>query len=212
MTNNLLSLAVERYACIILEIGLSLLIVWNFREGLPNGSILFNIMLTLIGIACLVVVSEWLIKDDIKGATPLVLYSDGIRVKRFLLEKLFGHIEFINTSQIKEVQVVRGMSVQGNKWSFTAFGTWYEAPIELKIVVVNARVYRSGTKLPIEVMNIVERMRSNWSVPIIDHGQGIGRFEPERNNFNSKSERNSLNVSTAITSMLTTILILRSFR
>ena len=129
-------------------------------------------LLAIIAAFFILLATEKYLRADIRAGKQLKLYESGIEVQISLYNRLFKKERIILGNNITRIEILRYPVSQflGRDKGLL----WKDAPVEFILYTKDRKRYRSGAKLPSEVMKITSMMSEMWGIPIIDKGQGMG--------------------------------------
>ena len=132
----------------------------------------------MIAVALMLFGSEFVSKKDLRASKRIHLYSDEIEMYITYLEKIMGKKNRIGADDIERIEILRYPVIESLETKQAI--RWKDAPVEFVLYTKNKKKYRSGAKLPSEVVKITSMMNEMWGIPIIDNGQGMGYAIPLR--------------------------------
>jgi hypothetical protein len=169
----------NKYALIFLRwlvrascVFISIIVIEELLMG-NSGAIIIQIIIFSISIPLLIIVSEIVMNYTFKSMTPLILCIDSVHVYRSDIELLIGRKRTIKKNEIESVQVIRGTITQSRTNQFDIL-IWRNSPYQLVFNLKNNKKYKSGYKYPPQINIMIQVLRTNWGIPVIDSGEGIG--------------------------------------
>jgi len=112
-----------------------------------TGAAGIELMVISTAIPFLLIATEYLFGNDIKFASPIVIYSEQMKIYRTGLEMVFGRKRWIAKNDIDNVEVERRNIVQ-NRRGGSDLLTWRKAPCQLIINFKNGEKFKTGYKYP----------------------------------------------------------------
>jgi hypothetical protein len=157
--------------------------IWGFRLGLLIMIVLFsslNAHSTLVDLVCgfgfvlMFLTAEHVLMRDIKSATPIKIYQNGVLLPMVHYDWLRGLRGFVPFEQIDHVEVKRReiyqMMMFRNAWGIK----WLDAPIIMVFHLKDGKRYSSNTKVPGQVLAMTDLLNSRFGIRVEDRGSGHG--------------------------------------
>jgi hypothetical protein len=160
--------------------------VWGLRVAVMALIVLFAAALsigttssialvaTLFGIFLVSMVSETMAVKLIKSATPIELFSDGIRMPTLYYERLLGLNGFIRHEDIDFIEILRKDIYQMMIFRNARGIKWLDAPVIMVVHLKNGKKLSSETKVPGQILAMAEILKNRFGIDVRDKGTGRG--------------------------------------
>ncbi len=168
-------------AVILISFAYILIALFTNAPGSNNPILPLLIFLIPFGLVWAMNSSEYRYINDSLSSRSLLVFSNGLEIPPIYFRKYTKRRGFIEKRGIDHIEIrnrKRFVADFGEKDAYA----WHDAKVEFVVHLRNGRKRRSGMRPPGTIRDVVDLMKKEWGVPVVDNNPSKGYVRVIKNN------------------------------